>query len=136
MMIWIYLVSSKVHFTDLSKDSNTCCEELKPPTEEPATAATAATAAKGPASPLPVSWPLPVAEFDKSELVVAELLLDTLEAAKEVAPLAGVVAVSAELGSAADVEAAEAAAGWAAAAEEVEAEAALAAEAEVGTSSS
>ena len=78
-----------------------------------------------------------MAEFDKSELVVAELLLDTLEAAKEVAPLAGVVAVSAELGSAADVEAAEAAAGWAAeAAEEVEAEAALAAEAEVGTSSS
>ena len=79
-----------------------------------------------------------MAEFDKSELVVAELLLDTLEAAKEVAPLAGVVAVSAELGSAADVEAAAAeAAGWAAeAAEEVEAEAALAAEAEVGTSSS
>ena len=83
-----------------------------------------------------------MAEFDKSELVVAELLLDTLEAAaKEVAPPAGVVAVSAELaGSAADVEAdveAAEAAGWAAeAAEEVEAEAALAAEAEVGTSSS
>ena len=59
-----------------------------------------------------------MAEFDKSELVpVAELLLDTLEAAaKEVAPPAGVVpAVSAELAGSeaadveADVEAAEAA---------------------------
>ena len=42
------------------------------PTEEPATAATAATAAKG-----PVVSP---GELDKSELVWAELLLDTFEA--------------------------------------------------------
>ena len=54
---------------------------MKEPTEEPATAATAATAAKGPAE---VSTP---GELDKSELVCAELLLDTFDAPLELLPL-------------------------------------------------
>ena len=90
-----------------------CCWpcELKP-TEDPATAATAATAAKGPPasgalSLLPVG--LEEAELDNSELVPAELLLDTLEAAAKGAAVVAAV----EVGSAA-----EAAPGWA---DEVEA---------------
>ena len=92
------------------------------PTEEPATAATAATAAKGPVSP---------GELGKSELVEAELLLDTFEA-----PLLPEALGGEDTPEPVGVATSEAEADAPPVGVATVGEAALVAEAEVGTSSS